>query len=640
MKKKSLLITAVILSLTAGPLAVGPAFAKDAPVAPPATSPAAAPTETAATPTGSASAPAAPVPEGTARPTATAKATAEQTQPLAEPTPTPTPTPTKEPTPTPTKEPTRPPVVVQGPIETKWTALKGAAGALGAPTAKQVCSLGVCSQTFEGGSIFWTSATGAHPVLRSKGHTGPRWHAKGGLALFGYPVTDESAVSGGTIQKFSSGRILAWTGTRLLEFSAQNGIGSRWAAAGGEAVLGLPVTDEACGLKPSGCFQQFDKGYIYWASGIGGHVVWGGILGRWKAGGAQKGLLGYPVTEEACGLTARGCVQHFQGGSIFYSPTTGAHVTRGAIGSRYSAAGATRSMLGYPRTSETCGQPAGGCVQRFQGGSIYWSPATGAWMSGRGIDSRFVIAGGPGGSLGYPIASERCVAGACAQTYQGGDITWSSTAGSKSYGRSECHKLNNGQAKYPTYGAKRVLLTWTSGYGISHATNMYCVNVAGAYVPDWRTDGYVGKSGFKPPGVPSGPTRNLYSPTGSFSVTEAFGLGNPGTKLSYRTLNPRSRWGGNPWTATYNKYHESSSWVGWDENMWWFASLGDYRQGAVINYNRPNIVQNAGFAIFLHMHKVPTAGCISLDDWAVVDYLRKSSPGDRIMMGTYGALFR
>jgi L,D-peptidoglycan transpeptidase YkuD (ErfK/YbiS/YcfS/YnhG family) len=169
---------------------------------------------------------------------------------------------------------------------------------------------------------------------------------------------------------------------------------------------------------------------------------------------------------------------------------------------------------------------------------------------------------------------------------------------------------------------------------------MYCVNVAGAYVQDWRTDGYVGKSGFKPPGVPSGPTRNLYSPTGSFSVTEAFGLGNPGTKLSYRTLNPRSRWGGNPWTPTYNKYHESSSWVGWDENMWWFASGGYYRQGVVINYNRPNIVQDAGFAIFLHMNKVPTAGCISLDDWAVVDYIRKSTPGDRIIMGTYGALFR
>ena len=31
------------------------------------------------------------------------------------------------------------------------------------------------------------------------------------------------------------------------------------------------------------------------------------------------------------------------------------------------------------------------------------------------------------------------------------------------------------------------------------------------------------------------------------------------------------------------------------------------------------LVQDAGFAIFLHLNQVPTAGCISLDDWAVVD---------------------
>ena len=571
MKKQLFLFTAVIFGLIAGPLAVGPAFAEDAPVAALETGPTATPTET-PLPTGSASAATAPALNGTATPTATAKPTAEQTLPLVEPTPTPTPTST------PTKEPTSPSVVVKQPIETKWTALKGAAGTLGAPTGNQVCSLGVCSQTFDGGSIFWTSATGAHPVLRTEGHTGPRWHAKGGLALFGYPVTDETPASGRTIQKFSTGRVLAWTGTRMLELSASSGIGSRWVAAGGEAVLGLPITAEACGLRASGCFQQFDKGYIYWAPGIGGHVVWGGILGRWKAGGAQNSLLGYPLTEEACGLTAGGCVQHFQGGSIFWSPTTGAHETLGAIGNRYSAAGTSRSMLGYPLTGEICGQPGRGCVQRFQGGSIYWSPTTGAWISGRGIDSKFVSAGGPGGSLGYPIASERCVADACAQSYQRGDITWAKS-GARLYGMSECHKLNNGQAKYPTYGANRVLLTWTQDYGMSHATNLYCKNVAGAYVPDWRTDGYVGKSGFKRPGVPSGPTRNLYSPTGSFSVTEAFGLGNPGTKLSYRTLNPRSRWGGNPWTPTYNKYHESSSWVGPGREHAVVRQRGCYCQG-------------------------------------------------------------
>ncbi|KRE79482.1 hypothetical protein [Arthrobacter sp. Soil763] len=627
--KKFLTAAAVVFGLAAGPLAVAPAFAEDAPAT-------------------------------TAGPAATADPSGEPTSPAADPTPTPDPTqtsaqdptqtptqdltPTSDPTPTPDPTPTGEPepaaFAVPGAIGAKWAALEGAAGDLGAPTAEQACADGLCSQEFEGGAIFWTSATGAHAVLQTAGRTGPAWYAKGGLAAVGYPLTDEAELAGGTIQKFSTGRVLAWSGAKLLEFSTRSGIGSRWLAAGGETVLGLPVTAEGCGLKASGCYQQFARGTVYWAPGVGGHVVWGGIRGQWEATGAQNGVLGYPTGEESCGLPGNGCVQQFQGGRIYWSGPTGAHVIRGGIGSRWTAAGATRSMLGFPLTNEQCGQAAQGCVQRFQGGSVYWSSATGAWLAGRGIVSKYLAAGGPGGSLGYPISNERCSGGSCAQSYQRGDITWSGSAGARVYPMSECHKLNNGQSKYSTYGANRVLITWTGGYGQSHATNMYCKSVAGTYVQDWRTDGYVGASGFKPPGVPSGPTRNLFSPTGSFSVTEAFGLGNPGTKLPYRTLNPRSRWGGNPWTPTYNKYHESSSWVGYDENMWWFASLGYYRQGVVINYNRPNIVQDAGFAIFLHMKKIPTAGCISLDDWAVVDYLRKSTPGDRILMGTYGSLFR
>lgn len=576
--KKLLVISAVILGLAAGPLAVGPAFAEATPLPQETSSPTATPTDTTA-PTESASAPADPAAELGATPTTTASTTGEPTAPVVEP-----PPPVVQPPAT--EEPTVPPVVVEGPIKAKWAALNGAGGALGAPTANQLCSLGVCSQAFGGGSIFWTAATGAHLVLRTAGHAGPRWHAQGGLALYGYPVTDETAVTGGTIQKFSSGRFLTWTTKGIQQIWSRGGIGSLWRAKGEVAGLGLPVSAEVCGLTARGCSQFFAKGAVFWSPRTPARVVEGTLYNRWKAAGAQAGVMGYP---------------------------TGA---------------------------KTCGQAAGGCLQRFQGGTVYWSSATGSWISRGGIGARYLQVGATRSSLGYPLVNEKCVLGQCIQAFQRGFIGWTVKSGSRIFGMSECQNLNNGKSKYPTYGANRVLLTWTQAYGQSHATNLYCMKVAGTYVPDWRTDGYVGKSGFKPPGVPSGPTRNLFSPTGSFSVTEAFGLGNPGTKLSYRTLNPRSRWGGNPWTPTYNKYHESSSWVGWDENMWWFASLGYYRQGVVINYNRPNIVQDAGFAIFLHMNKIPTAGCISLDDWAVVDYIRKSTPGDRIIMGTYGALFR
>lgn len=111
-------------------------------------------------------------------------------------------------------------------------------------------------------------------------------------------------------------------------------------------------------------------------------------------------------------------------------------------------------------------------------------------------------------------------------------------------------------------------MTFTEIDRQTHATNVHFKSIAGVYVTEWHTDGFVGASGFVGPGEASGPTRNLYSPSGSFTVTEAFGLSNPGTALPRRTLIPNSCWGGNHWTPTYNKYHEYNKWEGLDENMW------------------------------------------------------------------------
>ncbi len=576
--RASLVAAALILGLAAVPLATVPATAEETP------SPGAGPSPSGeAIPTGGASPTSEATPTGEASPTAPASGSVSP-----EPDPSPsvdTPAPLED---VPPSDPPTPPFTTGGAIGAKWLELGGAEGVLGPPSSDENCADGLCRQDFTGGQVYWTSITGAHAVLSISGHTGPAWFSGGGQAGFGYPLSDETAVTGGTIQKFSSGKVLVWTGTAVFRIWTRGAIGALWTALGSTGGLGIPVGNEACGLRSGGCFQAFSGGTIYWSPATGAHFVRGGIQSRWKSLGAQDGALGYPLS------------------------------------------------------SEICGQPAMGCLQRFQGGSIYWSPASGSAMVRGGIRDRYLAIGSNSSWLGYPVLNEKCAPGQCIQAFQRGFIAWESGAGTRVYSlATECQYLNNGKSNYSTYGARRVLLTFTQGYGKSAATNVYCKNIAGTYVSDWRTSGFVGASGFKPPGVPSGPTRYLYSPTGSFSVTEAFGLGNPGTKLPYRTLNPRSRWGGNPWTPTYNKYFESSSWVGWDENMWYFATRAshDYRQGVVINYNRPTIIQNAGFAIFLHMNKVPTAGCISLDDWAVLDYLRKSTPGDRIIMGTYSALF-
>ncbi|WP_427169828.1 hypothetical protein [Arthrobacter sp. 92] len=588
-----------------------------------------------------------------------------------------------------------------GAIGAKWTQLGGAVGPLGEPTSNEACdAAGLCVETFTSGNIYYTPTTGAHPVLFGSGKTGPQWNESGALPANGYPVTDENCDASGCFQSFSGGMDITWTsaggfvrthgaiggavfrlyggyagtgypttpevcdlpangcaqefGSLRIMWSAASGaygvwgpgaIGARYAANGSEAGrLGFPLSKEICGLKAGGCYQLYQGGAIIWSAGTGARVSLGAIRSEWASRGFENGGLGYPVSEEQCDLPGSGCQQLYQGGAIYWSSKTGAHATNGAIKGRFDGQGGVGGYLAYPLEDEVCGQPNGGCYQWFQGGLIFWSPLTGAQPIRGGMKSKYESMGWHLSYLGYPAMPETCVGGECVQAFQGGYLTWTSAA-SNDYRHTECTTLNDGRVKYTTGDAKRVTLTIAADYGQSYATVAYCKRVAGTYVTDWRTDGRVGASGFKPPGVPSGPTRYNYSPTGSFSVTEAFGLGNPGTALPYRTLNPNSRWGGNPWTDTYNKYFESTSWVGYDENMWYFATGGshDYRQGAVINYNRPpdsEIVQDAGFAIFLHEHKVPTAGCISLDDWAVEDFLRKSTPGDRIIMGVARDIFR
>jgi hypothetical protein len=67
---------------------------------------------------------------------------------------------------------------------------------------------------------------------------------------------------------------------------------------------------------------------------------------------------------------------HYEGGSIYWSPSTGAHEIHGAIREKWKNMGWERSRLGYPTSDET--PVAHGRYSRFQNGIIYWSPSSGA----------------------------------------------------------------------------------------------------------------------------------------------------------------------------------------------------------------------------------------------------------------------
>jgi L,D-peptidoglycan transpeptidase YkuD (ErfK/YbiS/YcfS/YnhG family) len=202
-----------------------------------------------------------------------------------------------------------------------------------------------------------------------------------------------------------------------------------------------------------------------------------------------------------------------------------------------------------------------------------------------------------------------------------------------------CAKLSAGETKFSAHGANRVVFTTAQDYGISQVLITGCVKSGGGYVQEWQTTGYGGLKGFAPPGKMWEDT--YYSPTGSYSTTEALGRFDPGTALKYYTVNPNSRWGGER-GVTYNQYFEGAGGPS-DENLYTYMNQGYYEQAAVINWNRqPDmaVTQGASFAIFFHAGNVPSAGCISTDLGTVTKMLRTATPGDRFIMGTVNDVFK
>ncbi|MCZ2817077.1 LGFP repeat-containing protein [Modestobacter sp. VKM Ac-2984] len=159
-----------------------------------------------------------------------------------------------------------------------------------------------------------------------------------------------------------------------------------------------------------------------------GYRVIGAIADRWRALGQDRGYLGMPLTDEA-GSARGGRYNLFQGGAIYWTEATGAHAVRGAIRDRWSKVGAEWSVLGYPKTDEvrTGGRP--GAVNLFEGGSVYWSAATGAHEMYGAILGAWGSQGYEGGRLGFPTTGEFDSPDGRKQEFQGGNIVWTPQRG-------------------------------------------------------------------------------------------------------------------------------------------------------------------------------------------------------------------
>jgi uncharacterized protein with LGFP repeats len=133
--------------------------------------------------------------------------------------------------------------------------------------------------------------------------------------------------------------------------------------------LGPPVHGVRTTPDGKGQYAAFFNGSIYYREDLGAHVVRGEIRELWKAFDWEAGPLGYPTSDETV-LDDGGRYSVFEGGSVYWSFATGAHEVRGAIRDEWAKRGWERGALGYPVTGEI--EVPGGIRSNFQGGSITW----------------------------------------------------------------------------------------------------------------------------------------------------------------------------------------------------------------------------------------------------------------------------
>jgi hypothetical protein len=310
--------------------------------------------------------------------------------------------------------------------------------------------LGIASQPGVGAAtgrsyLGWIATSGPGPadmVLLSTRRDGG-WHPRQ-MDSVGRPsgyatlhAVIHSALHGGTVV-YSVGGELRAASTNDCVYGA---IRQRYESLGGPGgFLRNPVTCELGTPNRPGRFNHFQGpagwgGSIYWSVPTGAWEVHGAIRQTWSRLGWENSAVGFPVTNEMRTPNKPGAFNHFERGSIYWSPATGAREVRGAIRQTWSRMGWENSLLGFPVTNELRTPNKPGAFNHFQGpagwgGSIYWSPESGAHPVYGAIRAHWASLGWENGALGFPTSGERPdERGGRWQEFQSGYIHWTPEGG-------------------------------------------------------------------------------------------------------------------------------------------------------------------------------------------------------------------
>ncbi|UOE44492.1 LGFP repeat-containing protein [Agromyces larvae] len=278
---------------------------------------------------------------------------------------------------------------------TALAAVGGIDGEFGWPMGENVCDAqSRCIQAFQGGSVYGRTgaAFGLPASIRAVFETNG-----GRTGAFGEPTSNPNRIEangGGRAQGFEKGAIVeSPAGT----FAVTGGIRTAFNAAGGiGGVPGWPVAAAACDAGGA-CSQRFQHGSAFSSSDGAAWFIDERLAGEYAA---LRATLGKPTSgTNAIAANGGGIVQGYEGGAIAWSSTGGAHAITGVLRTQYNALGGIAGQPGWPTGSATCA--AGVCTQRFAGGLMVSSAQRGSLVISQATD-RYLAAGGPTGSLGWP----------------------------------------------------------------------------------------------------------------------------------------------------------------------------------------------------------------------------------------------
>jgi uncharacterized protein with LGFP repeats len=316
----------------------------------------------------------------------------------------------------------------------RYAAMGGSAGTLGGIQGSVVCGLtdGGCWQGYAKGAIYWSPNSGAHVV--SNGAVRDRWAQMGWeRSSLGYPVGDTTCglAAAGCFQAFQSGS-LYWSSATGAHTVA-GAVRDKWGTAGWEGgSLGYPTSDQATTPNGQAQYTHFERGSIYWSQATAAHVLSGTVRDRWAASGWESGPLGLPVSDVASTPDGVARFAHFQNGSVYWTSGTGARLLLTPIRDRWAATGWESGTLGYPVADQVATPGGTGQVVGFQRGWLYWSQATGARLLAGPVRDAWLAAGADGGSLGLPVGDVGTTPDGKAQygTFSGGSVYVHATLGS------------------------------------------------------------------------------------------------------------------------------------------------------------------------------------------------------------------